>query len=87
MLHIQYSEIAVKQLKTIARSDKQSALLILTKIEQYAKDPKSITNLKILKGKLATFKRIRAGNFRIIFDTENNVLNIYQIKHRKEAYK
>jgi mRNA-degrading endonuclease RelE of RelBE toxin-antitoxin system len=40
-----------------------------------------------LKGKHATFKRLRAGEFRVIFDTENRIMNIYQIKHRKEAYR
>lgn len=87
MIEIQYSEIAVKQLRMISKSDQRSAVLILAKIEQFASDPKSYKDVKILKGKLATFKRIRAGNYRVIFDTDNNVMSVYQIKHRKEIYR
>lgn len=87
MLGIQYSETAARQLKAIAGSNKQNALLILKKIEQFASAPEKIGDIKILKGKHATFKRLRVGDFRVIFDTENRIMNIYQIKHRKEAYR
>jgi len=86
MFEIQYSQAAVKQLKSIAKSDRKLAILILNKIEHYALHSESYANVKILKGNFATFKRIRAGNYRIIFDENNNVMNVYQIKHRKEAY-
>jgi hypothetical protein len=46
MLGIQYSEIAVRQLKAIARSNKQNAVLILKKIEQFARSPEELTMLK-----------------------------------------
>lgn len=87
MLGIQYSETAVSQLKAIARSNKQNAVLILKKIEQFARTPEEFVDIKILKGKYATFKRLRSGDYRVIFDTENRIMNIYQIKHRKEAYR
>jgi mRNA-degrading endonuclease RelE of RelBE toxin-antitoxin system len=87
MLEIQYSETAVSQLKAIAGSNKQNAVLILKKIEQFARSPEEFSDVKVLKGKHAKFKRLRAGDFRIIFDTENRIMNIYQIKHRKEAYR
>ncbi|MCK4662148.1 MAG: hypothetical protein KAT68_04740 [Bacteroidales bacterium] len=30
---------------------------------------------------------MRVGNYRIIFDEDNNIMYIYKIKHRQEAYK
>jgi len=61
--------------------------MIFTKIENYAANPSQFSNIKKLKGKQETFKRLRAGNYRVIFDDEFNVMLIYQIKHRKDAYK
>jgi len=87
MLGIRYSETASRQIKSIARSNKQNAILILKKIEQFASSPDEFSDIKVLKGRQATFKRLRAGDYRVIFDTENRIMNIYQIKHRKEAYK
>ena len=86
MIEIKYSEKAVRQLKRICKSDKKSARLILNKIEAYAKNPSGNFDIKILKGKYEDLKRLRVGNYRIIFDEENNVLFIYEVKHRQEAY-
>jgi len=30
--------------------------------------------------------RLRVGNYRVLFNIENNALIIYRIKHRREAY-
>ncbi|WP_167614360.1 type II toxin-antitoxin system RelE family toxin [Maribellus sediminis] len=86
-MQIRYSEKAVKQLKKINRSDKNSAKLIIGKIEDYANNPSGNFDVKVLKGRLADFKRLRIGNYRVIFDEQFNILNIYEVKHRKEAYK
>lgn len=87
VMEIKYSEIAVKQIKAIAKSNKKTAEMILTKIEMYAASPSQISNIKKLKGKQAAFKRLRAGDYRVIFDDEFNVMLIFHIKHRKDAYK
>jgi len=49
MLNILYSEVAVRQLKAIARSNRQNAVLILSKIEQYASSPDSAGDVRVLK--------------------------------------
>jgi mRNA interferase RelE/StbE len=85
-MEIKYSERAVKQLKQIAKGDKKTAARILKAIEGYAHDPESGFDIKLLKGKYAVFKRLRVGNYRVIFDDEGNVILIYEIKHRQEAY-
>jgi len=85
-MEIKYSERAVRQLKKIAKGDKKSASMIMKTIEAYSKNPSSKFDIKILKGKYGNFKRIRVGNYRIIFDDDGNVMFIYELKHRKEAY-
>jgi len=60
--------------------------MILKAIEAYIKNPRSKFDIKILKGKYGNFKRFRVGNYRIIFDDNGNVMFIYELKHRQEAY-
>lgn len=86
-MEILYTEKAAKELRKIAGNNKKNAELIIKKIESYVKNPKGLYDIKLLKGKFASFKRLRAGDYRIIFDEENNVMYIYEIKSRKEAYK
>ncbi|MFV1951928.1 MAG: type II toxin-antitoxin system RelE/ParE family toxin [Nitrospinota bacterium] len=85
-MEIQYSEKAVKQLKKIHRGDKKSAAMILKTIETYAVNPAGKFDVKMLKGKYGDLKRLRAGNYRVIFDDEESVILIYEIKHGQEAY-
>lgn len=83
---IQYTEKAAKQLRRIFKSDRKSGLLIIKAIENYASDNIMRSDVKILKGRYENLKRLRAGNYRIIFDENMTVINIYEIKHRQEAY-
>ena len=85
-MEIKYAEKAVKQLQQIAKGDKKTAARILKAIEEYAHNPTGPFDIKLLKGKYAVFKRLRVGNYRIIFDDEGNVMLIYEVKHRQEAY-
>jgi mRNA-degrading endonuclease RelE of RelBE toxin-antitoxin system len=45
-----------------------------------------VTILKNPVGQYGDFKRLRAGDYRIIFEDLENVILIYEIKHRQEAY-
>lgn len=85
-MEINYSQKAVKQLKQIAKGDKKIAARILDAIEAYATNPKRTFDVKILKGKYAVFKRLRVGDYRVIFDEDGNIMQIYEVKHRQEAY-
>jgi mRNA interferase RelE/StbE len=85
-MQIMYSEKAVKSLKKILKGDKKSAKMIIETIEKYSENPSGNFDIKHLKGKFGEFKRLRVGNYRIIFDEENNILNIIEIKHRQEVY-
>jgi len=31
-------------------------------------------------------KRLRVGKYCILFDDENEVMSVYEVKHRREAY-
>lgn len=31
--------------------------------------------------------RLRVGNYRVLFEIEKKIINIYRIRHRKQAYK
>jgi mRNA interferase RelE/StbE len=86
-MEILYTEKAAKQLRKIAKGDKRTASMIVTEIENYASNPSGNFDIKFLKGNLETFKRLRVGNYRIIFDDNQNIVNIYEIKHRQEVYK
>lgn len=85
-MEIRYSEKAAKQLKTIAKGDKRSASMILAGLEAYAADPQGNFDVKVLKGKLGDMKRLRVGKYRILFEDDNEVMSVYEVKHRQEAY-
>jgi len=85
-MEIKYSEKAVKQIKKINKGDNKSAQTILKAIETYAIRPSGKYDIKVLKGKYGNFKRLRIGNYRVIFEDAGDDMLIYEIKHRQEAY-
>ncbi|MBN2080347.1 MAG: type II toxin-antitoxin system RelE/ParE family toxin [Spirochaetes bacterium] len=85
-MEILYSSKAAKQLKKIAKGDRNSAQMILQRIESYTKNPSKHHDVKLLKGRYGIFKRLRAGNYRVIFDDNNRIMHIYEIKQRQGAY-
>ena len=72
--------------KELSKIDKENQQLIFDKI----KDLKNgiFTNDKSLKGEHKGKFRKRAGNYRIIYIKENNILliTLIRIAHRKEVY-
>ncbi len=73
-------------LKELSKIDKENQQLIFDKI----KDLESgvFTNDKSLKGKHKGKFRKRAGNYRIIYLKENDILlvTVIRVAHRKEVY-
>jgi len=80
-MNIIFRDEAIKDLKKL---DKQSAKLLLKKIESLRNYP-LITNIKKLKNFYPPY-RYRVGNYKILFDLENENIIIFKIKHRKDAY-
>ncbi len=85
-MEIRYSEKSVKQITKIHKGDRKSADWIMKTIEAYSENPSGKFDKKVLKGKYGDLKRLRVGNYRVIFEDVKAVMLIYEIKHRQEAY-
>ena len=72
---------AIKDLSKILKSDAQK---ILSKIE-YLKEFPCVPNIK----KLTKFEppyRLRVGNYRVLFDIQDDTVTVYRVRHRRESY-
>jgi mRNA interferase RelE/StbE len=72
-----------KAIKALENLPTQEKIKIVTKIEAM-KD-----NLQGDVKKLTNFTpeyRLRVGKYRVLFEIEGEVLTIYQVKHRRDAY-
>lgn len=77
---IEFKQRALKDLRSINSDD---ARKILAKIRSMENDLSG--NVK----RLTDFEpqyRLRVGNYRVLFNIENDFIIIYRIKHRREAY-
>lgn len=72
---------AVKSLGKIPKSDRNK---IVDVIQNLANNPAPI-NSKKLTGREGW--RIRIGNYRVIYEFNNDIVHIYNIGHRKDVYK
>ncbi|MCX6152193.1 MAG: type II toxin-antitoxin system RelE/ParE family toxin [Ignavibacteriales bacterium] len=59
---------------------------IKNKIDKLSIKGLELNNIKMLKGEFKGLYRLRVGDYRIIFDVENNIITILAILHRKSAY-
>ncbi|ATQ42170.1 type II toxin-antitoxin system RelE family toxin [Caulobacter mirabilis] len=83
MLAVSYSKQALRALR---RMPANTATLIREKVVQYAADPASLANnVKTLRG-LEDVKRLRVGDWRILFRDDGVVLAIIRIAPRGSAY-
>jgi mRNA interferase RelE/StbE len=86
-MDIRYSEKAEKQIKKIYKGNKKNAAMIISAIESFAQSNKQNDfDVKILKGNYGNFKRLRVGNYRVIFEDNETIMLIYEVRHRQEAY-
>jgi len=81
---VQFTDIALKNLKKYPKKDQQ---LIMINIDKLAEDPFSKTNVK----KLVNFGisyRLRVGYYRVFFEREDvlKIIDIIDILPRKNAY-
>ncbi|MEP7454694.1 type II toxin-antitoxin system RelE/ParE family toxin [Phyllobacterium sp. SB3] len=82
MKNIAYSKDSSQLLRRIPRNE---ADRIIKKIRAYADDPASLqNNVKALQG--LGLKRLRVGEWRVIFDEDGNVLTILKIGPRGSVY-
>ncbi|MDY3204229.1 type II toxin-antitoxin system RelE family toxin [Arcobacter sp.] len=78
---IDIQDSAYKDLKKIDKSDTIKILQTIKKLEDYP----NITNVKKLTNHYPPF-RLRIGDYRVLFDIEEDKIIVSNIKHRKKAY-
>ena len=71
----------------LRKIDRQFIPKIFNAIESLADNPFPVQSRK-MKGAESSY-RLRIGDYRVIYqvDTENKVVNIYHVRHRRDAYK
>ncbi|MFR3362306.1 MAG: type II toxin-antitoxin system RelE family toxin [Enterococcus canintestini] len=78
MRKIIYSKLAAKFLK---KQDKKTQLRIIQAISQIPKG-----DIKILHGQ-EPYKRLRVGNYRVVYTDDELVIHIVKIGNRGDVYK
>jgi mRNA interferase RelE/StbE len=79
---INYTKEARRTLSRIPANERRRILL---KIEQYAEDPRSQAN-NVVKLQDRPGYRLRVGDWRVIFDEFDNILEVEKIGSRGSVY-
>ena len=72
---------AAKDIEKIAEPHKTKIKLQIQQLQNFPDVP----NIKKLKNHQPVF-RLRVGDYRVLFDVEDDLIIVARIKHRKEAY-
>lgn len=78
---VKVQESALKDLKKLDKNIATNIILHIKNLENYP----NLSNIKKLKNHYPPL-RYRIGDYRVLFDVEDDVLIVVNIKHRKEAY-
>ena len=71
--------------RDLSRLDKKEARQILDKIEKDLSE--RAESYPVLKGEFAGLRKMRVGDYRVIFTIIDNDILILRIGHRREIYK
>ena len=74
-----------RSLKDLESIDGYMQNRIAVKLKEYSKEPQKYGK-KLINHKIGTY-RFKIGDYRVIFDIDNNNLVILRIGHRKSIYK
>lgn len=76
-----------KAFKEVEKLDPDAKLQILDAIEDLERDPRP-QNSKQLRGELSDYRRLRTGNYRIIYQIKDHKLKVVVVRagHRKDIY-
>ena len=84
-LQVEWEASAVKDMRRLSAGVRNR---IIAKVEQYADDPSSLANQVIaLAG--SPYRRMRVGDYRVIFRVESDtiaIMVILRVRHRRKAY-
>jgi len=80
---LRIKQSALKELERLAKGERQR---LVAAIDQLADNPHIG---KLLKGDLSGLRRIRAGNYRVIYEINEGEVQILvlRVAHRKEIYR
>ena len=82
MYKIAYSKLALRNLRHLPANDRRR---IRARIAEYAADPKAHAHqVKMLKGRDGY--RLRVGKWRVIFDVDGTVLEVFEVGARGNIY-
>jgi mRNA interferase RelE/StbE len=72
--------------KELQRLDKKERMRVVAAIDQLAENPHIG---KLLKGELSGLRRIRSGNYRVIYEINEGevIILVLRIAHRKQVYR
>lgn len=80
--------IAIKQsaAKALAHIDTPQRKRLIEAIDKLKPNPNAGS---VLKGEFAGLRRVRIGNYRIVYEVQNEqlVILVVRVAHRKEVYK
>ena len=71
--------------RDLTRLDKDQAERILKKIEQDL--PEKADTFPLLTGKFAGLRKLRIGDYRVIYTIVEDTALILRVRHRREAYR
>jgi mRNA interferase RelE/StbE len=69
----------------VRRLDRSTAMRIFDGILHYARSGGG--DVEPLHGDMAGFLRLRIGDYRVLFHLEDDVVRIFGVRHRSEAYR
>ena len=78
-------EIAPKAKKQMVKLPKIVALAVISKIRGLAENQLNLQIKKLQKRK--DMYRVRVGDYRIIYQNSNNVIEVIAVQHRKDVYR
>ena len=77
--------ITERALKDIEKLDIKTKKRIGTKLKHYSEDPLKYAT-KLINSAIGTY-RFRIGNYRVVFDIDEDKIIILRVGHRKDIYK
>jgi len=81
-MKIRLRKSAIKDLKKITHKEKETIHKHIVELQNFP----HISNIKKLT-KFEPAYRLRVGNYRILFDIEDDIVIIGRILHRRESYR
>ncbi|PCI25118.1 hypothetical protein COB57_02790 [Candidatus Peregrinibacteria bacterium] len=88
MYQVQYTKKSISELKKLP---KETAKRILDKIQFFTEQLEPLSFAKSLKNPVYGMYRFRIGDYRVIFDMNEEgeliILYVLSVKHRKDVYK